>query len=524
MSIKRYLFILIGSIVLVVAAIQLLLIAYFKQHLNEEITHKSQQLSSKIIDFAVEKVNLLEIIETSSELEKRQANEPMHSLIDDITENDSSNCVMIRSVTRLNEKGEQVNESVKVDCNDQVTVMEFKSKPQTKVRLKTNINGASTTFTEDQIKRQKIRWKTQLHKIIKEEHNNKQVKDNFVFVTNHSFTTDNNSEHQVVIDTLTDQQPSAIETLIDDMIMVILLSSLVALFLAFWLSNHFTRPLQRLSHGFEALEKGELGVQVKAAGINEYRKTIHSFNQMSQRLARLAESEKTLQQQGHLAELGEVSRGLAHALRNPMHTIGLSVEQLKDPDLPEKLKLKLQGKIEAKIKHIDKTIKALLTLTSGEIMRDDDVPMRSVIQDVVLEMKSTDPNVKLSLDAANITIKGAESEIRAIIHTLIVNAVESNNGQGNVDIKLTETDEAIKVEVTDQGAGIAASVAEKLFQPHVSSKAEGAGMGLYISRRLATLYYNGDVTLAAGSEGGCVACVTLKKAPLQKAPLQKTAP
>ncbi|NQZ06027.1 MAG: HAMP domain-containing histidine kinase [Algicola sp.] len=514
MSIKRYLFILIGSIVLVVAAIQLLLIAYFKQHLNEEITHKSQQLSTKIIDFAVEKVNLAEIIHTSSELRKRQANQQFDYPHDELTEKDSSNCVMIRSVTRVNEKGEQINESVKVECNDQVTVMEFNSKPSTKVRVKTNING--TTFSDDEIKRQKIRWKTQLHKIIKEEHNNEQ--SNFVFVTNHSFNTanDNKTEHQVLIDTLTGQQPSAIETLIDDMIMVILLSSMVALLLAFWLSNHFTRPLQHLSHGFAALEKGELGVQVKVAGINEYRKTIHSFNQMSLRLARLAQSEKTLQQQGHLAELGEVSRGLAHALRNPMHTIGLSVEQLKDPDLPEKLKLKLQGKIEAKIKHIDKTIKALLTLTSGEITRDEDVPMRSVIQDVVLEMKSTDPNVKLSLDAANITIKGAESEIRAIIHTLIVNAVESNNGQGNVDIKLTHNDEAIKVEVTDQGAGIAASVAQRLFQPHVSSKAEGAGMGLYISRRLATLYYNGDVTLRNGSKGGCVACLILQKTASQK--------
>ncbi|MCJ8270365.1 MAG: HAMP domain-containing protein, partial [Psychrosphaera sp.] len=298
MSIKRYLFILIGSIVLVVAAIQLLLIAYFKQHLKEEITHKSQQLSSKIIDFAVEKVNLAEIIHTSSEWLNRQANQQINHPRDDMTEEGSSNCLMIRSVTRVNEKGEQINESVKVECDDQVTVMEFNSKPSTKVRIKTDINGVTinntTTFTDDEIKRQKIRWKTQLHKIIKEEHNNEQ--SNFVFVTNHSFNTanDNNPDHQVLIDTLTGQQPSAIETLIDDMIMVILLSSMVALFLAFWLSNHFTRPLQHLAHGFAALEKGELGVQVKVAGINEYRKTIHSFNQMSQRLARLAQSEKTL--------------------------------------------------------------------------------------------------------------------------------------------------------------------------------------------------------------------------------------
>jgi signal transduction histidine kinase len=45
----------------------------------------------------------------------------------------------------------------------------------------------------------------------------------------------------------------------------------------------------------------------------------------------------------------------------------------------------------------------------------------------------------------------------------------------------------------------------------VSSKAEGAGMGLYISKRLATLYYDGDITLKNNQPTGCIATVTLVK-------------
>lgn len=522
MSIKRYLFILIGSIVLVVAAIQLLLIAYFKQHLSEEITHKSQQLSSKIIDFAVEKVDFANMVVISDEQIKAN-NGKLHQITSKMEVQETSGgkpqCVVLHSTTTVDEQGKENHKTVQVRCEDGKQVAQSAAMPDKIEMINLDYTGGQK-LTDDQIKQQKLIWKKQLHKIIKQQHKNSEnlqkiEKDDssFVFVSNQSFSGDPIQDVLVDHEQEIEHQPSAIETLVDDMIYVILASSAVALFLAFWLSNHFTRPLQRLSRGFMSLEKGELGVQVEEAGINEYRKTIHSFNQMSQRLASLAESEKMLQQQGHLAELGEVSRGLAHALRNPMHTIGLSVEQLKDPDLPDKLKVKLQDKIQAKIKHIDKTIKALLTLTSGEILRDDEVPVRSVIQDVVLEMKSTSPNVKINLDTpkGELNLKGAESEIRAIIHTLIVNAVEASGDNAEVGIKLSEQDGFIAVEVTDQGAGLDAKVAENLFQPHVSSKAEGAGMGLYISRRLATLYYQGDVTLVNGSQCGCVATVILRK-------------
>ena len=493
MSIKRYLFLLIGGIVLGVAAIQLLLIALFKQHLNDEIVQKSQQLSTNIIDIALETFDSEEqhfIIKTGESLHKTVR----------VIKHDGTDpqCTVTESHKTTDGQGKTSNnvvETVAVNCEDKMPLHQL---------------GA--TFTPEQLQQQRLIWKQKLHQIIEQKHHDKQTVSKFALITD---TPDKLGLYPKHFETVSSEQSSstAIESLTNYMIYLILASAVVALFLALWLSDHFTRPLQKLSQGFASLERGILGVQVEEAGINEYRKTMHSFNQMSARLAQLAESEKMLQQQGHLAELGEVSRGLAHALRNPMHTIGLSVEQLKDPDLPDKLKTKLQDKIQAKIKHIDKTIKALLTLTSAEIQRNDNVPVRSVIQDIMLELRANDPNVTITLDAPknNQTIKGAESEIRAIIHTLVVNGVEASNHQGEVNIRLTETDEVVNIEVSDQGKGIDSSVKDKLFQPHISSKAEGAGMGLYISNRLATLYYQGKISLVDNPTVGSTATVTLHK-------------
>jgi signal transduction histidine kinase len=528
MSIKRYLFTLIGGIVLGVAAIQLLLISLFKQHLNEEIVSKSQQLSTNIIDLAVETMDF-DSVRLVLKADQASAHEQaMHQQAMD--EHDK---MMVRHANATNTTNAHSSNNDGNSKTPQLHVIKatgthhVEQSPNIVVHTEHELefhDNSQTTTAAQQVEQQRQMLKRHLHHIIEQKHNNDPTMQQVMLITrtNDGVETEQTlvrSHAQESVVTKQDGQHSnAIQTLTNYMTYLILASAVLALLLALWLSEHFTHPLQKLSQGFVSLEQGQFGVQIEEAGINEYRKTMHSFNQMSSRLSQLAQSEKMLQQQGHLAELGEVSRGLAHALRNPMHTIGLSVEQLKDPDLPEKLRARLQDKIQAKIKHIDKTIKALLTLTSGEIHRDDDVPVRSVIQDIMLELKTNEPNVKISFNkspSAQI-IKGAESEIRAIIHTLMVNAVEANGLHGEVTISLSETTDSVVIQVTDEGKGIDSAVAGKLFEPHVSSKAEGAGMGLYISNRLATLYYQGSIALVDKppqdpASSGCIATVTLNK-------------
>ena len=146
-------------------------------------------------------------------------------------------------------------------------------------------------------------------------------------------------------------------------------SALLALTVAFWLSTKFNRPLKQLSQGFDKLAKGDYNHHVEASGVKEIRQTIKHFNDMVKRLHKLTEQESHHKELTHLAELGEVSRGLAHTLRNPIHTIGLSVEQLQDSELSQEKKQALITTIKSKIIHIDRHIKALLTLTTSSIKK-----------------------------------------------------------------------------------------------------------------------------------------------------------
>lgn len=288
----------------------------------------------------------------------------------------------------------------------------------------------------------------------------------------------------------------------------LVISSLVLLSIMLLLSRKLLAPLDLLVHGFRQLANGNTGVTVPTAQpLTEYKFVLEQFNQASQQLASWQARHDELARQQQLVELGEVSRGLVHALRNPLHTMTLALEQIQaDPQSAAQL----QPMLEQKIQHINRTLTALLTLSSSQIDRQQQVPLDALLQDLALEFAQH----QLALPApSQLMLQGAETELRTMLHVLVANAVEASPAVGSVHIDVEQTAQQLKIMVYDQGGGLADSVRDRLFEPHVSSKAEGSGMGLYLCQRLAQLYYHGDVQLWEHSCGdnckGCVACLTL---------------
>jgi len=288
----------------------------------------------------------------------------------------------------------------------------------------------------------------------------------------------------------------------------LVISSLVLLSIMLLLSRKLLAPLDLLVHGFRQLANGNTGVTVPTAQpLTEYKFVLEQFNQASQQLASWQARHDELARQQQLVELGEVSRGLVHALRNPLHTMTLALEQIQaDPQSAAQL----QPMLEQKIQHINRTLTALLTLSSSQIDRQQQVPLDALLQDLALEFAQH----HLALPTpSQLMLQGAETELRTMLHVLVANAVEASPAVGSVHIDVEQTAQQLKIMVYDQGGGLADSVRDRLFEPHVSSKAEGSGMGLYLCQRLAQLYYQGDVQLWEHSCGdnckGCVACLTL---------------
>lgn len=307
------------------------------------------------------------------------------------------------------------------------------------------------------------------------------------------------------------EQDSAVNRVFNGLIIATAIIFVIGVLLAWYLARHISRPLAHLSSGFKALENGYLGSQVRSEGIREVRDTLNRFNAMSERLQDLQQLERRFQQQEQLAELGEVARGLAHTLRNPINTIGLAIEQMVSDDLDASQRAELAAGVRQKIAHLDNTIKALLSLSASGVDRQASVDVARVIDDIAMEMSMSNGVSVRREFPDSLSMQGAESEIRAILHTLLSNACEASAASGEVSVEARADEAQLSIEIADDGAGIDPAIRDDLFKPHVSTKPEGAGMGLYISRRLCRSHYGGDISLCNRDSRGCLATVTLQR-------------
>lgn len=468
LSLKRYLFLLIAIFVLLLAGAQIGFIHYVQQQIGEEVQDKTQTLSTQAINMLVEN---LPATDGDTRVFKTRVRTPPPS----------DNIVITIDKTP----------GAVVDLGDGY---QFVTGQQTQ------------TVT---IERQQTEVIPTLHRTLRDrvhQLNIAQVESSYAYSVGFG---DTDISHQQIV------QFNPKDSVTSDYFQWLTLGTiavcLVGLVMAWLLARHISRPLGELSGGFNRLEKGELGAQVRSDGIQDVKNTLDNFNHMSQKLAELKQMEDQFQQQQQLAELGEVARGLAHTLRNPINTIGLSLDQMSQADISEAQREELALQARQKISHLDNTIKALLRLTASGIDRGHSVDINSVVADIIMELSMTGSQEIIFNPAQQVTMIGAESEIRAMIHTLIANAVEASaSGQG-VSVFTEQRENGINVTIVDEGCGLSDSIKEKLFHPHVSTKPEGAGMGLYIAKRLSRSFYNGDITLSDNQPSGCIARLTLRE-------------
>ncbi|HYN44024.1 MAG TPA: HAMP domain-containing protein, partial [Thermoanaerobaculia bacterium] len=134
----------------------------------------------------------------------------------------------------------------------------------------------------------------------------------------------------------------------------------LGLLAAAFVAHRVARPLVELSRAARTVGEGAFGAQVATREGGEVGEAIAAFNQMSSRLEALEREALALKEREHLGEMGEVARGMAHALRNPLHAVGLSVDELASrlPDDPGAAEMAAAAR--RQIAGVDGTIRSFL--------------------------------------------------------------------------------------------------------------------------------------------------------------------
>jgi two-component system, NtrC family, sensor histidine kinase HydH len=230
---------------------------------------------------------------------------------------------------------------------------------------------------------------------------------------------------------------------------------------------------------------------------------------------RLHQREREVLRAEQLAAVGQVAAGVAHELRNPLTSVKMLVQTGLEGAAPSGLPPEDLSIIEHEVRRMEACIQTFLDFArppSAERRRTDLVAVvRRAL--ALVEGRARRQNVTLTADVppgpVELLIDG--EQIHQVLVNLLLNALDALPHGGTARIELlgpTPDKPAVTVRVHDTGAGILANIKPRLFEPFVSGKETGLGLGLSISRRLVEAH-GGTIRGDNDPHGGAVFTFTL---------------
>lgn len=206
-----------------------------------------------------------------------------------------------------------------------------------------------------------------------------------------------------------------------------------------------------------------------------------------------------------MAAVGELAASIAHEIRNPLGSIRGSAELLAaDLELAGSER-RLLDLILRESERVNRLISDFLVFARQRESHPTLVHLEPVLQDVAHQVAvhrgdAAGPPVKVSCDPEDLILNADQEHLRQVLLNLGLNALQI--GGPGVAIELAAVlneDETCSITVRDDGPGIAPEVRDSLFQPFVTSRPGGTGLGLATARRIA-LAHGG--TLGGGDRPG----------------------
>ena len=195
-----------------------------------------------------------------------------------------------------------------------------------------------------------------------------------------------------------------------------------------------------------------------------------------------------------LVTLGTISAGIAHELNNPIGIISSRIElMLSDA---QSLKLPAEAEEDLRVLHrnalrVGTIAKGLLSLARHRPTQRHRIDLNHEIEEVLLlvskQMTKDGIQISASLTPNLAPIIGDSVALQEVLLNLVMNAREVMQGGGTIRIEtgpLADRPGWIQLVVKDSGSGIAAEAIPKLFDPFYTNKANGTGLGLWISKRI----------------------------------------
>ena len=203
-----------------------------------------------------------------------------------------------------------------------------------------------------------------------------------------------------------------------------------------------------------------------------------------------------------MATIGGLAGSFAHEVRNPLTAIQNAAFLLKSGGVPNPRSARALEILDDKVRVCAQLVNSLLEFSriAGPVLVD--ISPHALVSQVIADVERPGGVVvHYEVDEGLQSMRGDELQLSAALRNLLTNAIQALGVEGQVTVRARSTGDVIQLEVSDNGPGIPEDTVHTIFNPLVTTKTYGLGLGLPYCRRVAEAH-GGKLSLSQTPGGG----------------------
>ncbi len=255
----------------------------------------------------------------------------------------------------------------------------------------------------------------------------------------------------------------------------------------------------------------ELGVYFVVAwltgSLSDHQKSVSerlsaAYRDLREKTKSLVEFEEQAKKSERLRTMGELAGTVAHEIRTPLSGIQGAVEIITSESTSDETKEKFSKTVFKEVERINGVVENFLKLGKDEKPEKEEFNLREFVDEstTLLEPVLKKNKIRLEVDVdKTLNVFSHKNQLKQIVINLVMNAYHACRQHEGV-IRIYSDDPCDSLMITDNGCGIAEDFKERLFHPFESNRANGNGLGLYLSRNIMKSL-GGDLSLLESEPG-----------------------
>ena len=239
----------------------------------------------------------------------------------------------------------------------------------------------------------------------------------------------------------------------------------------------------------------------------------HLYEELRAYVKQVEDSQKALLQAEKMAAAGRLTASIAHEINNPLQAVRNCLHLAGRDDLPEQKQDEYFTLAETELERLTTTVQRMLDFYRPGKVKPKETEIDEILQHVLglmgTQLQKREVTVETNLPEDMPTVMAVSAQVQQVFLNLILNAYDAMPGGGVLEISAHKTEDGeLEILFQDSGTGVPLESQENIFEPFVSTKEGGTGLGLTVSYNIIAAL-GGELSLISNEKQGACFQVSL---------------